>query len=40
MMDSPYSKICTDICDFNHMVERIEDLVQDIKEIKKRKINN
>ena len=32
-MESPYNKIYTDICDFNHLVEQIRAFVKDLKEI-------
>ncbi len=35
-MESPYNKIYTDICDFNHLVEQIRAFVKDLKEIKEK----
>ena len=35
-MDSPYTKIYTDICDFNHMIEQVRVFVKDLKEIKEK----
>ena len=35
-MDSPYTRIYTDICDFNHMVEQVRAFVKDLKEIKEK----
>ena len=32
-MDSPYTKIYTDICDFTHMVEQVRAFVKDLEEM-------